>query len=52
MTTYRFPSGFIWGVAFRDEVSADGMDYDTQRRIVKDSGEWYSCVIASKGIVD
>jgi len=37
---------FEWGFGYTKRFGIVRVDYDTQERIVKDSGEWYSQVIA------
>jgi beta-glucosidase len=41
---------FEWGHGYTKRFGIVGVDYDTQRRTVKDSGEWYSQVIANNAV--
>ncbi|MFH0963779.1 MAG: GH1 family beta-glucosidase [Planctomycetota bacterium] len=40
---------FEWGLGYGRRLGLIYVDYPTQRRIIKDSGRWYSKVIASNG---
>jgi beta-glucosidase len=42
---------FEWGFGFSKRFGLVYVDYATQRRIVKDSGEWYAQVIAANALV-
>jgi beta-glucosidase len=41
---------FEWGHGFTKRFGVVRVDYDTQQRTVKDSGEWYSRVIATNTV--
>jgi len=41
---------FEWGHGYSKRFGITYVDYATQRRIVKDSGEWYKQVIARNGV--
>ncbi|MGV8884551.1 MAG: family 1 glycosylhydrolase [Microbacteriaceae bacterium] len=41
---------FEWGYGFTTRFGIVHVDYDTQRRIVQDSGHWYATLIASRAI--
>jgi beta-glucosidase len=41
---------FEWGHGYTKRFGIVRVDYDTQERIIKDSGEWYSLVIASNQV--
>ena len=43
---------FEWGHGFTKRFGIIRMDYETQKRTVKDSGEWYAKVIASNSVED
>ena len=41
---------FEWGHGYSKRFGLIRVDYDTQQRTIKDSGEWYSRVIASNSV--
>jgi len=41
---------FEWGHGYTKRFGIVRVDYETQERIVKDSGEWYANVIASNSV--
>ena len=41
---------FEWGHGNAKRFGIIRVDYDTQKRTIKDSGEWYSRVIASSTV--
>jgi beta-glucosidase len=41
---------FEWGHGYSERFGLIRVDYDTQKRTIKDSGEWYSRVIASNSV--
>jgi beta-glucosidase len=41
---------FEWGHGYTKRFGIVRVDYDTQKRIIKDSGEWYSRVIATNTV--
>jgi len=41
---------FEWGHGFTKRFGIIRVDYDTQQRIIKDSGEWYANVIAANSV--
>ena len=41
---------FEWSFGFSKRFGIVYVDYATQKRIVKDSGEWYACVIAQDAV--
>jgi beta-glucosidase len=41
---------FEWALGYSKRFGLIYVDYSTQRRIVKDSGQWYAQVIARNGI--
>jgi len=41
---------FEWAYGYTKRFGIIRVDYDTQQRIVKDSGEWYSQVIANNAV--
>jgi beta-glucosidase len=43
---------FEWGHGFTKRFGLIGVDYDTQKRTIKDSGEWYSGVIRKNQVED
>ena len=43
---------FEWGHGFTKRFGIIRVDYETQKRTVKDSGEWYAKVIASNSVED
>jgi beta-glucosidase len=42
---------FEWGHGYTKRFGLIHMDYETQKRTIKDSGEWFSRVISSNSIV-
>ena len=43
---------FEWALGYSKRFGLIYVDYATQRRIVKDSGQWYAQVIARNGIAE
>jgi beta-glucosidase len=43
---------FEWGHGYTKRFGIVHVDYDTQQRIIKDSGEWYSRVIMSNTVAE
>jgi beta-glucosidase len=43
---------FEWGHGFTKRFGIVRVDYETQKRTIKDSGEWYSRVISSNQVVE
>jgi beta-glucosidase len=43
---------FEWAHGYTKRFGLIRVDYDTQERILKDSGEWYSTVIESNQVTD
>lgn len=43
---------FEWGHGFTKRFGIIGVDFATQQRILKDSGEWYARVIAHNAVTD
>lgn len=41
---------FEWGHGYTKRFGVIGVDYDTQQRTIKDSGEWYARVIAQNAV--
>jgi beta-glucosidase len=41
---------FEWAEGFRERFGIVRVDYKTQERTIKDSGEWYSHVIATNSV--
>jgi beta-glucosidase len=41
---------FEWGHGYSKRFGIIHVDYETQKRTIKDSGEWYSRVIATNTI--
>ena len=41
---------FEWGHGYTKRFGIVRVDYDTQARTIKDSGEWYSQVIADNAV--
>jgi len=46
---WSFIDNFEWGHGYKHRFGMVFCDYQTQRRVIKDSGHWYSRVIASNG---
>jgi len=46
---WSFMDNFEWSFGFTKRFGITYVDFDTQQRIVKDSGNWYSKVIAENG---
>ena len=40
---------FEWAEGYRQRFGVVWVDYETQQRVVKDSGRWYQSVIAADG---
>jgi len=43
---------FEWGHGYTKRFGIVRVDYETQERIVKDSGKWYANVIRTNQIMD
>ena len=43
---------FEWALGYSKRFGLIYVDYATQRRVIKDSGQWYAQVIARNGIAE
>ena len=46
---WSFMDNFEWGFGFTKRFGMVHVDYETQKRTVKDSGRWYAALAASNG---
>jgi beta-glucosidase len=49
---WSLTDNFEWAHGFTRRFGLIGIDYATQQRTVKDSGEWYARVIAQNAVSD
>jgi len=49
---WSFMDNFEWGYGYSKRFGLIHVDYDTQKRIIKDSGEWYAEVIEENEVVE
>ena len=49
---WSFMDNFEWGLGFTKRFGIVYVDYESQRRIVKDSGRWYAEVVRSNGYAE
>lgn len=48
--TWSSFDNFEWALGYQKRFGLTYVDYETQQRIIKDSGKWYANVVASNGI--